>query len=343
MTKQIEKFKNNPMKQFFSLSFLIASAILVAQSNAPTYNDLIKKADSLYTAGDFKNSALTYSQAFVTDYKKEVQNDYYNAACCWALINKPDNAFLLLDKTVKQLNYTDDEHILADTDLNSLHADKRWLPLLEIVKQNKEKAEAKLNKPLAAELDSIYNQDQDGRNELVELQKKQMWDTQEYKDLCKRILKADSIDLLKIEQILDQYGWLGKDVVGERGNITLFLVIQHANLVTQEKYLPMLREAVKKGNAKASHLALMEDRVALREGKKQIYGSQLGFDMDTKQYYVSPLEDPENVDKRRAEMGLPPMSEYVSRSHIKWDVAQYKKDLPAIEARENAKKKTTKD
>jgi hypothetical protein len=331
------------MKQAFSLFiFVVLTTALAAQHNAPTYNDMIKKADSLYTAGDFKNSAITYSQAFVTDYKKQVQDDHYNAACCWALINKPDNAFLLLDKVVKQLNYTNYEHITTDSDLNSLHADKRWVPLLEQVKQNKETAEAKMNKPLMAQLDSIFKEDQDGRNELVALQKKQGWDTPEYKALCNRILKADSIDLVKIKKILDEYGWVGKDVVGERGNLALFLVIQHANLATQEKYLPMLREAVKKGNAKASSLALMEDRVALREGKKQIYGSQLGLDPDTKQYYVSPLEDPDNVDKRRAEMGLLPMAQYVSGSQIKWDPEQYKKDLPAIEAKEKAKKKTAK-
>lgn len=73
---------------------------------------------------------------------------------------------------------------------------------------------------------------------------------------------------------LDERGWLGPDVIGQTGNSTLFLVIQHADLVTQEKYLPMMREAVTKGNAKGSSLALLEDRVLIRNGKQQRYGSQ---------------------------------------------------------------------
>jgi hypothetical protein len=124
---------------------------------------------------------------------------------------------------------------------------------------------------------------------------------------------------------------VGADVVGRQGNTTLFLVIQHSDQATQEKYLPMMREAVKNGKAQGSDLALLEDRVALGQGKRQIYGSQIGRDPETQIYYVSPLEDPNNVDKRRAEVGLGPLAEYVNYWQMKWDVEQYKKDLPKLE------------
>jgi len=45
------------------------------------------------------------------------------------------------------------------------------------------------------------------------------------------------------------------------------------------------------------------------------------------------LEDPDNVDMRRAGVGLPPLAIYAEQWQIKWDVEQYKKDLPAIEAK----------
>ena len=100
-----------------------------------------------------------------------------------------------------------------------------------------------------------------------------------------------------------------------------------------------MREAVKSGKASGSSLALLEDRVALKQGKKQIYGSQIGQDSDLKLYYVLPLEDPDNVDKRRAEVGLQPLSDYVNHWQIKWDVEQYKKDLPTIEAKRKVGRK----
>ena len=147
------------------------------------------------------------------------------------------------------------------------------------------------------------------------------------------INKKDSLNLIEVKAILDKYGWVGPDVVGGQGSVTLFLVIQHADQATQEKYLPMMREAVKNGKAQSGSLALLEDRVALRQGKRQIYGSQIGRDPETQVYYVSPLEDPENVDKRRADVGLPPLAEYVKNWQMKWDPEQYKKDLLKLEAK----------
>jgi len=93
-----------------------------------------------------------------------------------------------------------------------------------------------------------------------------------------------------------------------------------------------MRDAVKKGNANSRSLALLEDRVALRQGKKQIYGSQLGRDKVTKVYYLRPLEDPDNVDKRRNEVGLGTIQDYISNWGLQWNVEECKIRLPEIEA-----------
>jgi len=130
------------------------------------------------------------------------------------------------------------------------------------------------------------------------------------------------------------HGWLGSDIIGRLGNSTLFYVIQHSDLKTQEKYLPMMREAAQKGNASPNNLAYLEDRVALRQGKKQIYGSQMGRDEETGEYYVRPLEDPDNVDKRRKEVGLGKLQDYISHYGITWNPEEYKKKLPEFEAKE---------
>ncbi|MCL4856390.1 MAG: hypothetical protein KJZ55_03810, partial [Flavobacteriales bacterium] len=151
-------------------------------------------------------------------------------------------------------------------------------------------------------------------------------ESEEMRNHWKKIQQVDSINLIIVSKILDERGWLGSKVVGNKGNSTLFLVVQHADSATQVKYLPMMREAVKEGRAYASSLALLEDRLALRQGKKQIYGSQIGFDKETEKYIVQDLEDPDNVDKRRAEVGLPPLADYVKNWNIVWNVAEYKKN-----------------
>lgn len=320
------------MKQATLIFLFILTPTLTFGQNVPKeYFDLVKVADSLYNVKEYRNSADKYSEAFKTNKWKGYPNDRYNAACSWALAAVPDSAFFQLDRIETKANYIYYEPITTDPDLVSLHNDQRWRPLVEKFKQNKEKEEANLNKPLVAILDTIYIEDQKYREQIDEIEKKYGWESKEIKDHWKIINEKDAINLIKVKAILDQYGWLGDDVVGGQGNTTLFLVIQHADLSTQEKYLPMMREAVKNGKVQGSSLALLEDRVALRRGKKQIYGSQIGRDNETQQYYVSPLEDPDNVDKRRTEVGLGPLEDYVSRWQIKWDVEQYKKDLPKLE------------
>ncbi len=322
------------MKKIFTVLIIILVTTFVFGQNIPNeYFTHVKVADSLYNAKEFKKSADEYTSAFKSNGWKGMPNDRYNAACCWALAGVADSAFFQLDRIATKSNYTNYGHITTDPDLISLYKDDRWKPLLEKVKQNKEKAEVNLNKPLVAILDTIYIEDQNYRQQIEAIDKKYGWESKEMKAHWKIIHEKDSINLIKVKAILDKHGWLGADVVGTQGNSTLFLVIQHSNQTTQEKYLPMMREAVKNGKAQGSSLALLEDRVALGQGKRQIYGSQIGRDEKTKLYYVSPLEDAENVDKRRAEVGLGPLADYVARWQIKWDVEQYKKDLPKLEKR----------
>lgn len=193
--------------------------------------------------------------------------------------------------------------------------------------QNEEIPATKQNSELIAILDTIHLEDQKYRLESQELENKYGWSSEEVQDIWKTIHIKDSINLIKVEKILDENGWLGPDVIGEEGNLTLFLVIQHAKVETQLKYLPMLRDAVKSGDAEASYLAMMEDRVLMYQGEKQIYGSQLEMDSKTKEYVVSPMIDPDNVDKRRAEVELMPMAEYLKIFDLTWDVEKFKKRM----------------
>ncbi len=55
-----------------------------------------------------------------------------------------------------------------------------------------------------------------------------------------------------------------------------------------------------------------------------------GQNKESQQNYV----DPENVDKRRAEVGLGPLSEYVGHWDMTWDIEKHKANTAKIEAAE---------
>ncbi|MFA8433144.1 MAG: DUF6624 domain-containing protein [Marinifilaceae bacterium] len=302
--------------------------------NKGKYEELKKEALHFYKSKEYQKSADKYREAFDFMDGKATPTDRYNAACSYSLANRTDTAFYHLFRLAKDAKYHNYGHITADPDLNLLHDDQRWKQLIAMVKANKEEAERYLDKPLVALLDTIYREDQSFRRQVGEIAEKHGWDSEEVKAHWELINQKDSVNVIKVQKILDERGWLGADVVGNKGNLTLFLVIQHANIEIQEKYLPMMREAVQKGNARARNLALLEDRVALRKGEKQIYGSQVARDKESGEYYVLPLIDPDNVNKRRAEVGLGVIEDYISYWGMTWDVEAYKKQLPLLEAKQ---------
>jgi len=51
------------------------------------------------------------------------------------------------------------------------------------------------------------------------------------------------------------------------------------------------------------------------------------------------LQDPINVDKRRAEVGLGSLQLYVSGWDIEWNAEEYKECLPQLEAKLEERKK----
>jgi hypothetical protein len=260
-------------------------------------------------------------------------NDRYISACSWALANEIDSAFYQLFKVVKNSNFIFEDYVTTNSDLNILHSVKRWSEVIKMIK-DKENDETILDKPLGDTFKAFYFEDLKYRQRVKEIEKKFGMQSDTLKAYWKKIEEYDSKILDKVKKVLDTRGWLGSDIIGVLGNRTLFLSIQHSDLKTQEKYLPMMREAVQKGNVSPSDFAYLIDRVALRQGKKQIYGSQLTRDQITGKYDILPLEDPDNVDMRRTEVGLGKLQDYVSHLGIIWNVEEYKKRLPEIEAKQ---------
>jgi Family of unknown function (DUF6624) len=128
--------------------------------------------------------------------------------------------------------------------------------------------------------------------------------------MIKRMNLQDSIDMSLVAVILDKYGWLSKEQTSADANAALFLVLQHATLPSQLKYLPLMKKAVADKKAKASDYALLVDRTNMYQGKLQVYGSQVNYD-EKGGIHVFPIADEPHVNKRRQAVGLPSMQEYL--------------------------------
>ncbi len=170
------------------------------------------------------------------------------------------------------------------------------------------------NLKLTQQLENIFFEDQYYRLMLDSVEQCYGYVSKEIQQLWETIHEKDSVNIIKVRNIIDKHGWLGPGEVGEEGNMALFLIIQHADLNTQEKYLPVMQEAVKDGKARGADLALLIDRIEMYNGRPQVYGSQITV-VDG-EFVLYPIIDEVNVNARRREVGLPPLEEYLKNFNI---------------------------
>ena len=286
---------------------LLCCLLATAAFAQGTYRAQADLANTRYQEGKYTESGKLYDKAFANG--KPTATDYYNAACSWALAGNKEKAFTYLNLSVDK-GWDNVPHFKSDKDLNSLHADPRWQPLVVRLQSENEKRDAAYNQPLKKELEHIMASDQGVRMKIDSVQKNYGMKSPQWDNLMKEMQAIDDANTKRVTAIIDQHGWPGKSLVGRTGSLAAFLVIQHAENEVQEKYFPLMKAAAEKGELSKANLALLEDRILTDKGQPQIYGSQLRQNPETGQMDFFPIADEANVDKRRAEVGLGPLSEY---------------------------------
>ncbi|MGV3632218.1 MAG: DUF6624 domain-containing protein [Bacteroidota bacterium] len=170
------------------------------------------------------------------------------------------------------------------------------------------------NNELKRKIDTIYLLDQKYR-ELYRQYYNQELDTNEHSILGiqSNMFKADSLNYFELKSILIAYGFPGYDKVGEEYSNTFWNIVQHQdrNIEFQKEVLEKMKIEVDKKNASPMYYAYLLDRVKINSGEQQVYGTQMELNADSTSYQPKSLLDPGNVDNRRREVGLPPISEYV--------------------------------
>jgi len=299
-------------KKILFFLFIVTTQFALGQSDE--YSRLIKKADSLYDAKDFRNSALTYSAAFKSNDWKGKSSDRYNAACSWALAGYVDSAFFNLQRIADRANYSNYNHISNDADLKSLHTDNRWKPLLSKIKDNKEKSEAGLDKPLLQRLDSMAMEDQKWRNYMS-----QSWngelkgDALTMETFAQNCMLTDSLNYYHLRDIFTKYGFPNYDLVGEKGSSNFWLLVQHQDRHPsfQDSVLVKMKIEVDSNKASASNYAYLVDRVKVNKGEPQVYGTQMQMNSDTTSFEPKDVIEPSRLNERRKSVGLDSIESYI--------------------------------
>jgi hypothetical protein len=189
---------------------------------------------------------------------------------------------------------------------------------------------------LIAVLDKIWRTEQEPIRLRDSLMNIYGADSKQFHEQQEIYQKNHIVNERKIKYILDKYGWPTKEMIGERGNLTICNVIQHSDNSIRLKYLPLMRQAVKEEKLEPRFLGRAEDRIATERGDLQIYGTQIKYYPETKSFNVWPIYDPVNIDKKRAEIGLGPIAEFLkTRLEIEWHIEEEIKRTEEFEKEKN--------
>ena len=267
----------------------LVSSDIKKPSSQDDYWRLIFHADSLYEQGRYDDAIRVYTEAFADD-RYIFPSKLSSVAYKLRMVDKDEAA------------YKFDKHRIR------MEKDYYQMPDSATVPSYEDEFDKRAD---------IYNYDLSLKNHLEEmLERDQAYRTQwilsrqlhheetQY-DIALR-LRADSIDSLnqvEIRQILKEHGFPKKTEVGTSACEAAWIIIQHAPLDVQKEYLPMLEKAATEGNIQAALVAALHDRIDVREGRPQKYGTQRNGNG------LCPLLNEKMVNQWRKEVGLPPLDE----------------------------------
>ena len=126
-----------------------------------------------------------------------------------------------------------------------------------------------------------------------------------------RVTRIDEGNVQRLRTMIPDGSWFRISRVGQGVARDAWLLVQHADrdVAFQRDVLRRMRE-LPKDEVEARLIAYLHDRVAMHDDRPQRFGTQ-GDCVEGAGWVPHRIEDPEAVDRRRAEVGLGPLEAYV--------------------------------
>lgn len=262
------------------------NAALVSPASQDDYWNLIFHADSLFDARLYDEARQVYDLAFSED-RYILPSQLSTTANKMASIGDNHTALAYLrHRLAIEKDFYEEPSITSHSELKDTFELRSHLWNYDLA--------------LKETLESIFQRDQYDRLLWSQAVKNNPGDSGRNERLARRALTTDSLNLILVDEILSQHGFPRKEQVGDFGNQAVWLVFQHADLDYQKRFLPQLEAAVARGDIAPVFLALLRDRIDVREGRPQRYGTQIDSNG-----HLAPLLDASRVNQWRQEVGLP--------------------------------------
>ena len=258
--------------------FITFSTFSQVKSNFEKYDQLVWKAMIQFKDEEYEDALKNFQNAFAI-LPSESEDDYFYAAA--AALHSKDNAEAkrLIIESIKLVN-TSNYYFLNFEEFDSFRNEKLFEEIAANYIQYQTSFLSNIANPdIYKEVESLIQKDQDVRNNGGDI-----W-------------SIDEQNSNRLIEITKEYGWQKKG----------WLILWHQRgTYNNSNYVwsffkPYIDNQISEGKLRKDFWARFDDEKSIDEKKTQIYG------MYWSQYKEFPIEDIDNVDKRRASVGLPPL------------------------------------
>ena len=293
-----------------TIRFIILAISLAFMHSTNAQATPLLRADSLLSVFEYADALHEYINASNGCINEMDSETAMNAAIAAAQCDKDSLAIELVTQALNANPKFFDERISVTELLQDCRLLSQWDSLQIENERRLALANTEYDIPLRNVLLDIYHSDQNPRGHIITISKTAPQNSNALSHYWKEMQVNDSINLVRTIQILDTQGWIPKSKVGT-ANQALFFTIQHAQPDIIDKYIGLFEIAARNNEIPKDLFAKMYDRQLMYVGKPQKYGTQrVRKSPDTKELVLWKIEDPNNVNALRKEMGLPPLEEY---------------------------------
>lgn len=252
-------------------------------------------ADTLY-----QKACDEYEIAF--SYRKDYAEDLFDCTKAYDKLNNTEKTIKYLKLSIEAgcgwWNYNNDQYLPNLKRLNKLPTASDLLLYRITYYQN-------INIDYLLELEKLLARDQIVRDQNL---RAQIADPNIKSSLIRIV---DSANMVALRSLIEKYGFPEFSNVGHQGESDVLALLLHGLLkedsLSWAYFQPKLLNAVKNGQLMPEHYALLYDRAISDNGReKQYYGVMPTL----------PIDDIENVDIRRKEIGLMPLEDELKIYHL---------------------------
>jgi hypothetical protein len=249
-----------------------------------------KVTDEEYRKG--KHILTNSYQAIKEDDRKLVYLDYWNVAVGSSLMGEDEEVVFKLLETSKIKAPSDFCQIvqkaveLKNGNIEELRFYRLFgVRFVKLISDCRSLAandgNAKQNPKLGVDLTNLNVTLIDSLIVMLERDQKFRYNTSEYYNNTTEQSRLDNQNQVQLAKIFDKLGYPGRMIVGDKFMDYACLIFEHGgNLDFQEKYFPVVLEAVKNNQVNKGAVRMLVDRIHWKKTGKQIFGSHIGVPFD---------------------------------------------------------------